>query len=428
MIPVITSDKALFAEVSQVLRQCDNAAECIQLEKAMQAMEFLRIEMPELVVINFSDEKIDADFLLNVMRSDAWLLNSGIVGICDAPNMLRESEKIRGTNIVALIDSARIQHQLGRVFSIIFHNRHMLFQRIIGSDLGNNISASFQLQNDPLEAHVFINLICNFLFNINRIDCHLKDQLAFVLHELLINAIEHGNCQISFEEKTDWLGAGNDIIDLLEKKCADPEIARRKVYLEYYIHQGYTTFKIADEGDGFDWQAVKEQQPQQQQLELHGRGIALSFNMTRDLTYNQKGNALQFDFPHQEAVTNATPALFHDLETVQFKAGDCVFKQGEPSNFLYYIAQGTFEVLVNDSRVSLLTPDDIFLGEMSFLLNNRRSATVRAIADGCLIRISKKEFVEGIKEKPHYSLFLARLLAQRLERLNRHHGNDMHQA
>jgi CRP-like cAMP-binding protein len=35
-----------------------------------------------------------------------------------------------------------------------------------------------------------------------------------------------------------------------------------------------------------------------------------------------------------------------------------------------------------------------------------------------LIRISKQDFVNLIKTSPHYGIFLARLLAQRLARLN----------
>jgi CRP-like cAMP-binding protein len=35
-----------------------------------------------------------------------------------------------------------------------------------------------------------------------------------------------------------------------------------------------------------------------------------------------------------------------------------------------------------------------------------------------LIRISKNDFVNALKENPHYGVFLARLLAQRLSRLN----------
>jgi len=35
-----------------------------------------------------------------------------------------------------------------------------------------------------------------------------------------------------------------------------------------------------------------------------------------------------------------------------------------------------------------------------------------------LIRISKQDFVNLIKDSPHYGIFLARLLAQRLAKLN----------
>jgi len=55
---------------------------------------------------------------------------------------------------------------------------------------------------------------------------------------------------------------------------------------------------------------------------------------------------------------------------------------------------------------------------MSFLLSNRRSATIVSKGKSVLIRISKQDFVNLIKENPHYGIFLARLLAQRLARLN----------
>jgi len=55
---------------------------------------------------------------------------------------------------------------------------------------------------------------------------------------------------------------------------------------------------------------------------------------------------------------------------------------------------------------------------MSFLLKNRRTATVKSLGAGVLIKIAKHEFLAGLKEKPHYSFFLSRLLAERLERLH----------
>ncbi|MFZ5950249.1 MAG: cyclic nucleotide-binding domain-containing protein [Candidatus Rifleibacteriota bacterium] len=418
MIPVVTSDNSLYQSLSSILKHCENEPDTFHLSDSRSAMEYLSIEMPELVVIDFSDENLEIDSLAEEIRQDPWLLNSGIIGLTCHPRELRKSDRLLGLNVLALIHHGMIEQQLPGVIRIICHNRRILSQRFIGADLGSNISISFQLENDPLEAYCFTNLICNFLYNLNKIDANGKDQLNVVLVELLINAIEHGNCGISYEEKSQWLESGGDIFQLIQKKCSKPEIARRKVLLDYTIKPTHTSFRIEDEGEGFEWQELRHKADPRNLLDLHGRGIIISSGITENLTFNEKGNCVTFDFQHQEGIANVTPALFKNLQTVSINKGDIIFHEGEFCNYLYYIVRGSFEVLVEGTPVSVLTPDDIFIGEMSFLLNNKRSATVRATSEASLIKISKKDFVEGIREKPHYSLFLSKLLAKRIERLN----------
>ncbi|EKD84416.1 MAG: cyclic nucleotide-binding protein, partial [uncultured bacterium] len=245
-VPIVTSDKEQYDSIADLLKECVPNCETVHIDRASQAMDYLGIEMPELVVINFADERLDTDLLMNVIKSDAWLLNSGIIGLCESVRALRESEKLRSTNVIALLESSRLERQLPQVFSIICHNRHMLFQRVIGSDLGNVITSSFELKNDLIEVSCFTNLICNYLYNLNRIDLINKEKLSFVLTEMLVNSIEHGNCNISYGEKTSWLQNGGDMTELIDQRCKDPAIANRKVYLEYSIYPNHTTFRITD--------------------------------------------------------------------------------------------------------------------------------------------------------------------------------------
>ncbi|MCF7929602.1 MAG: cyclic nucleotide-binding domain-containing protein, partial [Spirochaetales bacterium] len=84
----------------------------------------------------------------------------------------------------------------------------------------------------------------------------------------------------------------------------------------------------------------------------------------------------------------------------------------------YYIVSGSLKIYAGGKLVSKLTPDDIFLGEMSFLLSNRRTASVISEGTSVLIQISKNDFINAVKEHPYYGIFLARLLARRLSRLN----------
>ena len=62
----------------------------------------------------------------------------------------------------------------------------------------------------------------------------------------------------------------------------------------------------------------------------------------------------------------------------------------------------------------MLAPSDVFIGEMAFLLDDRRSATVVSIGKGVLIKIPKMNFMRLIERYPYYGIFLSRLLASRL--------------
>ena len=85
---------------------------------------------------------------------------------------------------------------------------------------------------------------------------------------------------------------------------------------------------------------------------------------------------------------------------------------------MYFIVSGRYGVYADGKLVSVLTPDDMFIGEMAFLLNDRRSATILSAGEGKLIRIPKVSFLNLIRKNPHYGIFLSKLLAQRVVRQN----------
>jgi anti-sigma regulatory factor (Ser/Thr protein kinase) len=312
----------------------------------------------------------------------------------------------------------RFDFELPRAIRIIDQNRQIVFQRDLQSQLLSAVSGSFEMDNDPFDSKTYTNLIINYLFNANFIGRDAKDQLTVALMELFINAIEHGNCRISHDEKSAWLEAGKNIFDLMRKKNEDPAIRERKVHFRYRITRQKSVFAIRDDGSGFDWRRRVREISDKNYLKLHGRGIMMAEHYLKRLTYNARGNEVRFEIDHQIDESNAVPRAFESQDEVVFRAGQTVFQQGEESDFLYYIVSGKFAIIAEGKVVSELTPADVFLGEMSFLLNNQRSATVKSVGRGVLLKISKAAFVNAIKSNPHYGIFLARMLAQRLARLN----------
>lgn len=229
--------------------------------------------------------------------------------------------------------------------------------------------------------------------------------------ELLLNAVEHGNCKISYEEKTEWLSAGKNMLDLISQKCSEPEAQKKKVYISYDISNVRTRISVRDDGEGFDWRKRLESEFQ---AGLHGMGIKLAESFVSSVTYNEKGTEVSFEIPNQQNATNTVPVIMQEQKILSFKHKQVVCRENETSNDLYYIRSGKYAVYVQRKLVSVLTTNDIFIGEMSFLLNDRRAATIIAIGAGTLVKIPKIEFIGLIRQHPHYGIFLSRLLAQRL--------------
>jgi len=112
--------------------------------------------------------------------------------------------------------------------------------------------------------------------------------------------------------------------------------------------------------------------------------------------------------------------LFKDLTEEQLESivnvitplkilkGTCVFEEGELSNSLYIISEGSFEVRTNvtvpgnekqNTIFSILTPGQFF-GEFAFLTNCPRVATVRAREDSLVYQLSKEDLNAIIKQFP----------------------------
>lgn len=109
------------------------------------------------------------------------------------------------------------------------------------------------------------------------------------LAELFVNAIEHGNLQIGYEEKTQLLRLGR-LQDEIDSRLASPSHRRSKVDVRYTKRGGVQSVTVRDEGQGFDWQKYLYFDPARAN-DNHGRGIAQANMVSFDkLIYNSRGN------------------------------------------------------------------------------------------------------------------------------------------
>ena len=93
-------------------------------------------------------------------------------------------------------------------------------------------------------------------------------------------------------------------------------------------------------------------------------------------------------------------------------AGTLVIHEGGTTGHLYVLIEGRLEVVKGDTVVAVITEPGAVLGEMSVLLDQPHTATVRAASDSAVYEIS--DAASLLRDQPAVALLIARLLAQRL--------------
>jgi CheY-like chemotaxis protein len=112
------------------------------------------------------------------------------------------------------------------------------------------------------------------------------------IYELAINAIEHGNLKIGFDEKSKLI-SNSGLEAEVKNRLSRPENARKKVIVRYQQSHDEMSVTITDEGEGFDWRPFLEIEPSRA-TQGNGRGIAKANLISFDkLSYHGTGNQVQ---------------------------------------------------------------------------------------------------------------------------------------
>jgi NTE family protein len=114
--------------------------------------------------------------------------------------------------------------------------------------------------------------------------------------------------------------------------------------------------------------------------------------------------------------------LAQELRWVQVPGGEVLIRQGEPGDGMFIVISGRFQVSValedGTERILGEIGRGELVGEMAILSGEPRSATVRAIRDSALVKLSKEAFERIVPQNPRAAMLIARRLVNRLKSQN----------
>jgi len=196
----------------------------------------------------------------------------------------KTNKMIEPIEMIVTLESVTIN---GRV-EIIGKASKIIENEIIDSFVYEHVK--YEISNSLLLADEITHRI---IFNIKKFLPHnVISQLRLAISEILINAIEHGNLDITYEDKL--LKMQNDeYFDYMTRKINEKDNKDKKIKVEFMVNSERIVIKISDHGKGFDhkkYLSKSTEQTTEESLLQHGRGILLAQQIFDEIKYNDKGN------------------------------------------------------------------------------------------------------------------------------------------
>jgi anti-sigma regulatory factor (Ser/Thr protein kinase) len=404
----ISSDKTVQHEVSK----CLHTDERLIVAETVADFESPATLDAELFILDYSDSVLSRNVSEKIAQ-DPWLFPQNIIPIVTA-YAKKDASQSKLPNILADVRPSALSSSLSSVLAVIRQNRCLLWTRTHTQVLKEYYSGVFSIANSITESEVLVNLVCTLLYNTGKITGQGRSLLKTALMELLINAIEHGNCEIGYGEKKHCLENNSSIHALMAKKLQNENIRKRRVCFSYTINDRESLFTITDEGKGFNWRKYIEETGFRDYTGANGRGIIIAFSTLNTLQYNSKGNVVHCSISNKTPGSNDIPALFNQGKNISLPAGVCLTGKQEFKNSFFFIISGRLRFSIQEVLISTIPFNHAFIAETSLPDDEEIRGEITTITPVSLIQIDRDTFLRNVYSRPQYGVLIANILAHRL--------------
>ncbi len=158
-----------------------------------------------------------------------------------------------------------------------------------------------EIQNTLKKTNLTMGMLNSAFFEFKTLDdarsiaslvsnaCPEPEKIVMGLTELMINAIEHGNLDITYAEKSELNTKGTWEQEVMDRLRLDIN-KNKTASINFQRYENKVEIIIKDQGSGFDWQSYLDFDPNRV-MDNHGRGIAMANKLSFSLLeYRGNGN------------------------------------------------------------------------------------------------------------------------------------------
>lgn len=274
--------------VGAILTKVDGA-ELVFAEDGRQALDRLDETPVDLVLTDLLMPGLDGLGLVEAVRQR----------LPDVPVILMTAHGNESIALEALARGAasyipkaqlaeRLQETVAQVLARAAADRTR--QRLL--ECQTHFECDFLLHTDPDLVPLLVDFIQRTLAEMQYGDAAERVQIGVAIEEAVVNALVHGNLEISGDEVRRTRSGGRDpaLATLLAERRREPRLRDRPIRFTASIGPDGCRFVVRDGGDGFDAQGVAQRDAAENFGSGVDRGLVLMRTLMDEVRYNSEGN------------------------------------------------------------------------------------------------------------------------------------------
>ncbi len=257
-------------------------------DSGQSALAHMRESMPDLVISDLVMPEMDGLELVAEVRRSYPLVPIILLTAHGNETIAFEALE-RGA--ASYVPKARQAEKLLETVDRVLARRHVYRVRNRLRECPAQVDCTFYLDNNPARIRPMVDLIQHNLAAIGTGDAMEQIRIGIALEEALLNALYHGNLEISAQEMTRVRAEGSQIAveQLLSERMGHQQLKDRKITVDVHITSHTARFVVRDDGPGFDRDAVLS--PASKCFERgENRGTMLMCALMDEVIYNKTGN------------------------------------------------------------------------------------------------------------------------------------------
>lgn len=280
---LVVDDSAIDRRLASGLLEKEGRYQILLASSGKDAMETMKSQSIDLVLTDLQMDEMDGLELVEAVRSE-YPLTPVILMTANGSEEIAVQALEKGA--ASYVAKRRLQQDLMEIVRQVIDNsdENRMQSRLMHRLARNEFS--FVLNNDLSLVHSLVKYLQHTLRCVRLSDEVDRLRVGIAVEEALLNALYHGNLEVSSELKEQ---DPNLFEETARKRCLEEPYRNRRIFVDALVTREFARFTIRDEGPGFNPSSLPNPCDPQNLEKPSGRGILLMRSFMDEVTFNATG-------------------------------------------------------------------------------------------------------------------------------------------